>query len=91
MKLTVKLVNECPKNRRGEFVIISKSKAEILISKKRNKTVGDFAGTLLHELLHFWCTILQSHGLAEPRRKEHRFIYLAVEKTIKIYNKVFRR
>lgn len=91
MKLTVKLVSNCPRNRRGEFIIKSNSKAEIHISKLRNKTVGEFSETLLHELLHFWCTILQSHGLAKPQRKEHKFIYKAVDKIIHIYNQTFGR
>lgn len=89
MILTIKLVNQCQKNRRGEFIIKSKSNSEIRISRKFNKTVAEFAETLLHELLHFWCTILQTHGLAEPKRKEHGFIYTAVDEVIHIYNAIF--
>lgn len=89
MKLIIKLVPECQKNRRGEFVIKSRNISEIRISKKLNRTVAHFAEALLHELLHFWCTILQSHGLAEPKRKEHKFIYEVVDEIIHIYNKYF--
>jgi len=91
MNLKVKLVAKCPKNRRGEFIIKSKNESEIRISRKLNINVAEFAETLLHELLHFWCAILQTHGLAEPKRKEHQFIYRAVQKVINIYNLIFRK
>lgn len=89
MELKVKLVDECPKRRRGEFIIKSKNYSEIRISRKLNKTVAEFSETLLHELLHFWCSILQTHGLAEPKSKEHPFIYSAVDEIVHIYNSFF--
>lgn len=74
MKITLKLVDKCPDDHRGEFVVIGRNRCEIQISKRHNKTVNEFAATLLHELLHLWVTILQTHGLKEGIRREHKFI-----------------
>ena len=74
MKLLVKIVPKCKHNHRGEFLVRDAHKCEIQISADKNKDVSDFAATLLHELLHFWVTILQTHGLKESIRREHKFI-----------------
>jgi hypothetical protein len=74
MQLRIKLVPRCEHDHRGEFIVKSKNTCEIQISKKYNKTLDEFGATLLHELLHLWVTILQSHGLKEGIRLEHRFI-----------------
>jgi hypothetical protein len=83
MRLSIKLTDTCPKNHRGEFIIKGANTCEILISKKLNQNVNEFAVTLLHELLHFWVTILQTHGVKEGIKREHRFINDVVPKVIK--------
>lgn len=74
MILTIKLVDKCEHDHRGEFAVLGSNRCEILISKKRNPDVNAFAATLLHELLHLWVTVLQTHGLRESISVEHRFI-----------------
>lgn len=74
MLVNLKLVPKCPKGHRGEFIVRGNSRCEILISREHNDNVGEFAATLLHELLHLWITILQSHGLSKGIRKEHKYI-----------------
>lgn len=78
MILRFKLVRQCLHNHRGEFVRINDKTFEIRISRKLNKNVNEFLTTLLHELLHFWVTVAQTHGLEISYRKEHRFIFNVV-------------
>jgi hypothetical protein len=91
MQLAIKLVDKCPCGRRGEFLTLSSNRCEIQISKARNKTVSEFAETLLHELLHFWITILQTHGLREGIRREHAFIFDVTPRILQKVAHYFRR
>ncbi len=90
MRLQIKMVQRCENDHRGEFIVKSNNQCEIQISKKRNQTIDDFAETLLHELLHLWVTILQTHGLKDSIRREHGFINSIVPKAIKELNKHFK-
>jgi hypothetical protein len=58
----------------GQFITTGPNRCKILISEEANKEIGDFAETLLHELLHFWIAVLQLNGLKKAPIKEHRFI-----------------
>lgn len=52
-----------------------RNKFEISISLKRNKTMEEYAGTLLHEFLHLWLGILQRHKyLPVGLKDEHKVI-----------------
>lgn len=52
-----------------------RNKFDIVVSLKRNKTIEEYAGTLLHEFLHLWITILQRHKyLPVSLKKEHNVI-----------------
>lgn len=90
MRLQIKMVQRCENDHRGEFIVKSSNQCEIQISKNRNQTIDDFAETLLHELLHLWVTILQTHGLKDSIRREHGFINSIVPKVIKELNKHFK-
>lgn len=74
MQLQLKLLSKLDYGHKGEFIVKGPNKCEIQISKEKNTSITEFATTLLHELLHFWVTILQTHGLKESIRKEHKFI-----------------
>ena len=74
MRLTLKVVPKCSKRHMGEFIVTGRDRCKILISRQANKEIGVFAETLLHELFHFWITILEQQGLRVSLRKEHKFI-----------------
>jgi hypothetical protein len=64
----------------GEAIWLNKHKADIIISEAKNTNSGEFALTVLHELLHIWLSILMFNGFKV--KNEHKFIYL-VEEDIK--------
>lgn len=74
MIVKLKLVKKCPNGHKGEFIVLGNNQCEIQIARNRNPSIEEFATTLIHELLHLWVTILQTHGLKEGIRREHRFI-----------------
>jgi hypothetical protein len=54
---------------------LKRNKFDISISLKRNNTIEEYAGTLLHELLHLWLGILQRHKyLPVGMKNEHKVI-----------------
>jgi hypothetical protein len=90
MIIKLKLVPKCEGNCSGICIIHSANVCEIQISKKRNKTIDVFADTLLHELLHLWVTILQTHGLKEDMKIEHKFIADVLPMILKKLAKYFK-
>ena len=52
----------------------------ITVSKAKNKTLADWATTVLHEMLHAWVIALRIRGFQVTNLKEHRFIYGVEEK-----------
>jgi len=69
---------------------ISKNRILIEVSKSLNNTIGEYASTLLHELLHVWVAIVKINGGSIDRRKEHKFIY-QVERDISKRLTIMRR
>jgi hypothetical protein len=90
MNVTIKIVKRCSGDDCGQFVTISKNRYQILIAEKHNKSIGEFADTLLHELLHLWVTVLEHNGLKEDIRREHRFINEVLPILIQKFAKHYR-
>jgi hypothetical protein len=90
MIIIIKLVDRCPEDFSGEFRVLSNGRCRILISKRKNKDLTEFADTLLHELLHFWVTLLQTYGVKESIRREHKFIDEAVPDVLLKFAKHFK-
>jgi hypothetical protein len=54
---------------------LKKNKFVISLSRKRNTTLEEYAGTLLHELIHLWVGILQRRKyIPESIKDEHKMI-----------------
>jgi Zn-dependent peptidase ImmA (M78 family) len=70
----------------GVTKLVSDSKAIIHIAKCTNESPGQYAITLLHELLHVWVDMIKKKGFPIDLRKEHPYIY-AVEKAVMILTK----
>lgn len=87
MQLEIKLVRECREGDCGYFKILSASRAYIAISAKRNKTLNEYAATLLHELLHFYTALLAAEGFKVSDRKEHKWIERCEVAIIALMNK----
>lgn len=81
MIVEMKIVKSLPNEWFGCTSFTRKGKANIKISAVKNKDIGTFAMTLLHEMLHVWVTILKGNGAEIDLRKDHKFIY-AVENSI---------
>jgi len=69
---------------------LSKKRISVGISEARNKDIGEYSSTLLHELLHVWIEIIKAQGAVINSRKEHAFIY-DVEAKIADAVKVLKR
>jgi hypothetical protein len=87
MTLLVKEVPECRNGAWGNFLLRSRYRAEITISRAKNLLLADYGATLLHELLHFWVTMLRRKGVRVDNRREHRFIYAAEAVIVKLARK----
>lgn len=61
----------------GETIWINKNNIDIVISQSKNINSGEFALTVIHELLHAWLSILIHNGFKV--KNEHKFIYLVEE------------
>lgn len=83
MLLEVKKVKDTRNKAMGNFILYGRHKAQITISLKRNTLLAEYMVTLLHELLHFWTTMVRKEGFKTTDKKEHQFIY-AVEEAILI-------
>jgi Txe/YoeB family toxin of Txe-Axe toxin-antitoxin module len=70
----------------GETRWISKSIAQIVISRKKNPNPIEFFLTLIHEMLHVWIAIMKYNGIRIPH--EHRFIYSIEDDIIKEIKKL---
>jgi len=74
MILEIKKVPSCKDNAYGTFVIVGQQKARIEISLKRNKTLAEYATTMIHELLHLYTALLKAEGFEVKERIEHKWI-----------------
>lgn len=63
----------------------------IVISRRHNRTVNKYAGTLLHELIHAWVNILQTKGFNPNEKIEEQFVLEAEKTIIRKFTKHFRR
>lgn len=74
MRLEIKEVRSCRQGAYGYFKILGSRRARIAISIEKNRTLNQYAETLLHELLHFYTAILKAEGFHVGPRKEHKWI-----------------
>jgi len=74
MILEIKKVKQCRNKAYGNFIILGNERARITISMKKNPTMGEYAATLLHELLHCYTTLLRVDGFRVTNKQEHRWI-----------------
>lgn len=81
MILEIKKVKKCLNGAYGNFLLRGRDYALITVSLKLNQLLAEYGVTLLHELLHFWMTMMRREGFKMNDRREHQFIY-AVEKKI---------
>lgn len=81
MILEIKKVKRCRNGAYGNFLLQGRTRALITVSLKLNQLLAEYGATLLHELLHFWMTMMRREGFKMNDRREHQFIY-AVEKKI---------
>lgn len=65
----------------GVTRFLSPSKYVVYVGKNKNREPGQYAITLLHELLHVWVDLIKRNGFPIDLRKEHPYIY-AVEKAV---------
>jgi hypothetical protein len=91
MKLEIKNVKKCRNGAQGNFLIRGHDSALITLSLKLNPTLAEWGSTLLHELLHFWTTLMQQNGMRVTNTREHRFIYAAERAILKVMIKYMKR
>lgn len=87
MILEIKRVRECREGEYGYFTIRSARRAYIAISDKRNRTVNQYAETLLHELLHFYTALLMAEGFKVSDRREHQWIRDCEDRIVRLMKK----
>lgn len=92
MMLEIKTVKKCkPDDAYGTFAITGPERAIITISTTRNRTISDYAATLLHELLHCYIALLKSNGFKVGAKKEHVWIEACEEVITKLMAKIMPR
>lgn len=91
MKLEIKNVKKCRNNASGNFILRGHKSALITISLRHNDTLAEWGSTLLHELLHFWTTLMRRNGMRVTDYREHRFIYAAERAILKVMVKHMKR
>jgi hypothetical protein len=85
MLIDIREVKRCRNGAYGNILPRGKGKHRywvITINMAKNKTIADWATTLLHELLHAWVTALRLRGVKISNLSEHRFIYKVEEKIL---------
>lgn len=91
MKLEIKNVKRCRNGASGNFLLRGHESALITISLKYNDTLAEWGSTLLHELLHFWATLMRRNGMRVTANREHRFIYAVERQILKVMVKHMKR
>lgn len=91
MKLEIKNVKECRNGASGNFLCRGYESSLITISLKHNDTLAKWGSTFLHELLHFWTTLMRRNGMKVTNSREHRFIYAAERAVLKVMIKYMKR
>ena len=82
MLVDIREVKRCRNNACGNCLPRGRGKQRywvITLSTTENKTLAEWASTLLHELLHVWVTAIRLRGFKVTGIKEHKFIYEAEE------------
>ncbi len=75
----------------GNTVFVTNRRIVIRMSRRLNKTVAQYAATLLHELLHVWIHVLGLMGFPVKNDPEERFVYAAERAVLKEFRKEFKR
>lgn len=75
----------------GECAMPTRTKQIITLSKKENKTINKYAGTLLHEFLHSWINILERKGFKTSEETEEKFVELAEQIVVAAFKKTFTK
>lgn len=91
MLLEIKHVKACLNGAYGNFILKGRERALVTVSMKLNGFLSEYTVTLLHELLHFWFTMLRKQGFKATNRQEHKFIYAMEDRTIEELKKHFKR
>ena len=73
----------------GSCAYTTPERMSILISGQRNKSVGAYAETLLHELLHVWLNMLGRKGFNVDEESKEEFADKAEQSVIRLFNKTF--
>lgn len=87
MFLEIKKVRECREGEFGYFEIKSAERCYIAISDKKNRTLNQYAETLLHELLHFYTALLKVEGFSATDKREHEWIEECETKIVRLMKK----
>lgn len=90
MILEIKKVDRCRNGAYGNFIILGHEKARITISMKKNDTLGEYAATLLHEMLHGFYTLLRVEGFKLTNKTEHKMIEETEDALFKIMRRYFK-
>jgi hypothetical protein len=92
MILRIKEVEKCRNGAYGNYRTQRNGQCVITISISKNQEAAEWAATVLHELLHFWVTLLRvKSGHAVSNFKEHRFIYAVEAAVAPLIKKWLRR
>jgi hypothetical protein len=73
----------------GECAFLTPRRMSIRISRRQNRTINKFAGTLLHEMLHAWMNILERKGFNADGETEEAFVLKAEGIITRQFNKKF--
>jgi len=83
MKLEIKKVKRCRNGAYGNFLLRGHNSALITVSMALNTTLAEYAATLLHELIHAYCTLLRIEGFRVSNKREHQWIYALENEAIR--------